>query len=258
MTAIDTNIDTNIRAGIGGNNPPEPTPFEAVRTRIDGLYLEANNWLDGAPVDTAELAAGVEKLEAAIKAAVKDAEDARKAEAKPFDDGKAEVQARYNLLIGETKTVKGTAILALEACKAALTPWRIKAQAEKDAAAAAARKQAEEKAAAALAARQVADLANLAAKAESDRLLAEAEEARKAANRAEKAATTKTGLRTTYRAVMIPDGLQAAARHIWANDQAALSSFVQSWADNTVRSFGANAEGLVIPGFEIQKVQEAR
>lgn len=249
---------SNPRSVPGGNNPPEPTPYEAAKAQIDDLYLEANNWLDGAPVDTAELAAGVEKLEADLKAAIKAADEARKVEAKVFDDGKAEVQSRYNLLIGDTKTVKGVAIRALEACKAALTPWRIKVQAEKDAAAAAARKDAEEKAAAALDARKQANLANLAEKEESDRLLAEAEAAQKSAARAEKATTTKTGLRVTYRAVMLPGGLQDAARHIWANDQAALSAFVQDWADTTVRSVGLNAEGLVIPGFEIQKVQEAR
>ena len=253
MNAIDTNAPM-----LGHNNPPEPTPYEAIKARIDDLYTEAQGWLDGAPVDSSSLAEGVEKLEAMLKAAIKDADEARKVENIPFDEGKAEVQGRYNSLIADTKTLKGTAIRALEACKAALTPWRIKVQDEKDAAAAALRKEADEKAAAAQAARQVVDIANMAAKEASDAQLAEAEKAQRIAKAAEKATTTKTGLRTTYRAVMLPDGLQAAARHIWTNDQDALSAFVQAWADNTVRSFGANAEGLVIPGFEIQKIQEAR
>ena len=253
--------DPNPRAVIGANNPPEPippqpTPFELVSSQINGLYDEAKGWLDGAPIDSADLAAGVEKLEEMLKAAIKAADEARKAENKPFDDGKAEVQARYNLLIGDTKTVKGTAIKALEACKSALTPWRLNVQAEKEAAAKAARAEAEAKAAAALAARQEVDFANLAAKEESDRLLAEAEAAAKAANRAEKATTTKTGLRTTYRAEITD--LQSLLRHMWVKDPEGLRGFAQGWATDAVRSAGSQAAAMTIPGVTIHEVKESR
>ena len=249
------NADINPRA-VAGHNQPPVTPFEVVKQRIDDLYLEATGWLDGAPVNTADLAAGVETLEGLLKAAIKDADEARKTEAKPFDDGKAEVQARYNLLIGDTKTVKGTAIRALDACKQALTPWRIEQQRIKDEAARKAREEAERKAAEALAAHRAADAANLAEKEAADALLAEAEEAQKVAKRAEKASTTKTGLRTTYSARIID--AQALAKHVWVNDLAGLTAFLQGWADAAVRGQGMNAKGMVIPGVEIIEHKEAR
>jgi hypothetical protein len=34
-------------AEIGHNNPPEPTPYEAVKVHLDDLLTEAANWADG-------------------------------------------------------------------------------------------------------------------------------------------------------------------------------------------------------------------
>ena len=50
-------------------------------------------------------------------------------ENEPFDL-KAEVQARYAPLIGNTKAVKGKTVLAADACKAALAPWLMAVEAE--------------------------------------------------------------------------------------------------------------------------------
>lgn len=252
-------IDPNPRAIMGANLPPsDRTPFDVVKDKLVDLHMEAKNWLDGAPVDTAELAAGVEKLEVDLKAAIKAANAERDTEYRPHNEAKTAIQSKYDPLIGGSKCDGGIGGSALSSCKAALTPWRIKVQAEKDAAAAAARKAADAKIAEAIAAHKAADASNLAETEAANALLEASAKAQRIAKAAEKATTTKTGLRTTYHAVMLAGGLQDAARHIWTNDQDALAAFVQSWADNTVRSFGANAEGLAIPGFEIVKQQESR
>ena len=44
-------------AEAGHNNPPEQTPFELVAGRINDLYTEAKNWLDGEPVTTGRVSA---------------------------------------------------------------------------------------------------------------------------------------------------------------------------------------------------------
>ena len=74
---------------IGHNNPP--TEFEVCKKTIQDLYEEAKLWLDGEPVETQEQADALNTLESRIREAAKDAEANRKKEAKPFDDGKAEV-----------------------------------------------------------------------------------------------------------------------------------------------------------------------
>ena len=93
------------------NNPPEPTPFEVSRDRIADLYAEAKNWCDGEPIDSEDKAAEVRKLLDMLGEEIRTADARRKTENEPFDAGKAEVQARYNTLIGDTKSVKGKAIL---------------------------------------------------------------------------------------------------------------------------------------------------
>lgn len=245
----------NPRAVIGANKPPQ-TPFEAVKARIEGLHLEASNFLDGEKIETAEMAQAVEKLETELKAAIKQAEEARKAEAKPFDDAKAEIQARYNELTGETKAVTGIAIRALDACKKALTPYRIKVQQEKDEAARKAREEADRIRQEAIEAHRKANEASLAEQERAAELLRQSEAAQKVANRAEKATTIKTGLRTTYSAEITD--LSALAKHVWVQDPDGLRGLMQGWADRTVASFGSNAGGLTIPGVTVKTHVEAR
>jgi len=63
----------NPRAVVGGNNPPEPMSFEAIAHRVEDLFGEAKLWLDGAVVDNADLAGGVNNLRNMLKAAGADA-----------------------------------------------------------------------------------------------------------------------------------------------------------------------------------------
>ena len=92
------------------------SPFEISKQAIEDLYEEAKQWLDGEPVSTEDQASALNTLQTRIREATKDAEKNRKEEAKPFDEGKAEVQARY-------KPILAKADEADSAVKAALKPY---------------------------------------------------------------------------------------------------------------------------------------
>lgn len=248
-----TTLETNPRAVIGDNNPPEPTPFELSRDEIDGLFMEATNWLDGEGVKSQADADAISRLLDMLRKAKSAADERRKIEAKPFDDGKAEVQARYNPLIQEKK---GKADLAMDACKKALTPWLAKLEAEKRAVAEAARKEAEEKAAAAQAAIRAANVIDLQARADAERLIEEAKKAEAAAKRAEndkahaKGGTRAIGLRSTYTPVLTD--AREAARHYWIERRPEMEAFFLELATADVR-----AGKKMIPGFRIDENREA-
>lgn len=237
-------------AGIGHNNPPEPTPFELSRDEFENLRIEAGNWLDGSVVSSEAEAEGVSKLLDMVRKAEKKADARRKEEAKPHDDAKAEIQARYNTLIGDTKAGKGIGPLISEACKRALTPWLQKLEDQKRAAAAEAQRIADEKAAAAREAMLTAQATDLKAREEAEAKLAEAQKAEAIAAKAAKqkahasGGTRAIGLRSTFRPVLT-DAV-AAARHYWQSDRAALEQFVQQLAERDVR-----AGKREIPGFEV-------
>lgn len=191
-------------ATIGHNQPP--SPFQLSETEIGDLFAEAQNWLDGSGVKTDADAIAVSKLLDMLRQAEKRADERRKEEAEPHDKAKAEIQARYGALIGNTKSVKGKAILAMECCKKALAPWLEAEEARKHAEAMAARKAADEAAERARAAFQATDVADLSGRAEAERLACEAKQAEATAKDADKDRAAARGgaravtLRTVYRA----------------------------------------------------------
>lgn len=230
---------TNL-ATIGHNNPPEPTPFEAVETRINDLYEEAKQWLDGEPVTTQQQADALNNLEGEIRKAAKDAEALRKAEVKPLDDAKAEVQARYNPLIGETKAVTGKTVKALDAVRAALKPYLLELDRLQREAAEKARKEAEEKQREAMQAMQQRDRSNLEEREQAEQLFAEAKELEKDATKLEAAKPQAkgnfraTGLRTVYRAEMT--SYREAAAWAYTNKREELTTFLNELAEKEVRA----------------------
>jgi hypothetical protein len=237
-------------ATIGHNNPPEPTPFEQSREEIDGLFLEASNWLDGEGVNSQEDADAVSKILDMIRQAVRRADERRIAENKPFDDGKAEVQARYNALIQDNKSGKGRAILAAETCKAALAPYLMKVEAEKRAKAEVARKEADAKAATALEAMRASRATDLAERERAEGLLREARAAEVAATRAENdKASAKGGaravtLRTRYRAE-VTDGREYA-RFVWSEQHGELLTFLEALAQRQVDAGRRTLPGVTV------------
>lgn len=241
-------------AEAGHNNPP--SPFEEIKQTIDDLYLEAKNFADGEPITTKGQAEAVSALIDGLRKAATKADDARKTENKPFDEGKAVVQEKYNRLIGKTKAVTGKAPLAIELCEEALKPWLLKleaAQAERERIAAEQAAQAALEAQEALAKRT--DSLEDAEKAEAAILHA------KAAGASHKAATKTranvkggeraVGLTKTYTPVMT-DGVEAA-RHYWKTDRTTVEAFFLGLAEKDVRA-GKRA----IPGFEINEGRKVR
>lgn len=232
-------LEANPRAVIGGNK----SPFELVKDTIEDLYGEAKQWLDGEPVTTKEQADALNTLESRVRAAAKEAEAKRKEEAKPFDDGKAEVQARY-------KPVQAKADSALDAIKAALKPYLIELDRQQREAAAAAKAEADRKMAEALEAVRQRDAANIESREAAEAAIKAAKDAEEAARKAEgqkahaKGEGRATGLRTVHRAV-IADQREAAA-WVWTDRNAELMVFVQDQADKAVRAGARSIRGFNI------------
>jgi chemotaxis protein histidine kinase CheA len=194
----------NAPATIGHNSA---SPFTIARDTVNDAIEESRAWCDGQPVTSKEQADGLANLLDLLRKAHKGADEARKAEAKPFDDGKAEVQSRYKPLLTDADR-------AIDAVKAALTAWQREEQRKADEAARAAREAAQAAQREAEAARRAADLANLAEREEAERKLAEAERLARAADKAEAApvgakgafAARRTSLVTIREPVALIDG----------------------------------------------------
>lgn len=241
-------MTTAAAPGIGHNRDP----FTEIKEEIESLYEDAKGWLDGEPVANQGQADGLNKLIGMIREAEKKADALRKDEVKPFDEGKAEVQARFAPLIGNTKSVKGKTVLALDAAKRALTPWLEKLDREKREAEAKARKEAEEAEAKAREAFRLSAVDDLAAREEAERLAEEARQkdiaARKAAN--EKAqAKGGAGRATSLRTYHTPDvtDYTAFARWCWKNRRPEMQAFLDEQAKQLVRDNPERAvDGMVV------------
>lgn len=245
-------------AGIGHNAPPA-TPYEVIKAKISDLYEEAKQWLDGEPVTTQGQADGINKLIGLIRDAKDEADELRKAEAKPYDDAKAEIQARYNLLIGDTKAVRGKTVLALEAAKKALTPW-LEAQ---DAIKREAERKAREEAEAAQKAAQEAmakarESADLEAREEAERLATAARNADIAARaahndkaKAKGGAGRATTLRSYYSAEVTDS--REFARYVWVSHKGEIEDFLYTFANRLV---DINHDRQ-IPGVKINEERKA-
>lgn len=236
-------------AGAGHNNPPL-TPFEACKLHIEDLLIEARNWCDGAKVENQGQADVVSRLIEDIRLAHKAADDARKVENVPFDQGKAEVQARYAPLISDTNAVKGKTVLADTALKAALKPFLDAEKARKLAIEQAAQLEAQRAAQAAADAMRAAEPDDLEAREAAEDLVETARLAEKAATRAgnDKAqahgGSKALGLKTFWRPEMVSPG--EALRHYAVERNAELKTFLQGLAEADVR------EGKrKIPGFNV-------
>lgn len=230
--------------------PKVDTEFEAIATRISDLFDEAKNWADGEPITTPEVAEAVTELFNGLHAAGNEAEALRKVRVKPLDDAKAEIQATFHPLIGDTKSGKGKVVLGKSALQTLLTAWRVE---QNRIAAAAAQKAREE--ADVLRAQAEAEIrassGNLAEREEAEETLALAKEAERFAARREKAATTGTGLRTVWVADLVEEG--AALDWAYGRDPAKFRELVQSMADEAVRG-GVR----VVPGFTVREDKVAR
>jgi len=229
-------------ATIGHNNPPQSI-YDAAYERMASLHELAESWLDGKP---AQSQAEVDELSALLdeaRKAKKEVDSARKEEAKPFDDGKAEVQARYNPLLKNADTIA-------DALKAAMAPFMAKMEAEKRAREEAARREAEEARRKADEAMREANRADLAAREQAEALADAAKRAEYAARAAVNDKAKATGgsravtLRIIYRAEVTD--LTAAARHYWPLAKAEFLAVVERLAAEDARAGKRDIPGVTI------------
>jgi hypothetical protein len=245
--------DMSALAEIGHNNPPEPSPYEAVTAHIEDLLAEAHNWADGTTVETQAQADEASRLIDDLRKAAKVADEKRVEEKKPLDEAIAEIQARWNVYIADPKTKHpGKVWKAIDALKACVKPFLDKLEAERRAAAEKARQEAEEAARRAAEAARAAASSDLAAQEEAEELVMAAEQAQAVAKRIEnskaqaRGGERALGLRKVYRAVMVDR--KAALIHYAATQPEALVTFLQGLADADVRR-----AIRTIPGFEVRE-----
>jgi len=242
-------IEADPRLAIGGNNPPEPTPFEAASEEIEDLFTEASNWLDGAGVQSQKDADAVSKLLDMARKAEKRADAARTEEKRPHDEAAKAVQAKYKPLLDRAKLVADT-------CKQALQPYLLRLEAEKRAQEEAARREAEEKQRIAQEAIRAAAAADIAKREKAEALLAEAKAAEAALAKATKdkahatGGTRAVGLRTVYEAVLTDE--TAFARYLWKTHRDEMVTYLRMQAARLVA-----AKFRDIPGVEVIERKEA-
>ena len=233
-----------------GHNLPPQTPFDKAAECIDLLHFEAANWLDGDAIETQGQADTVAKLLRDMQTAWKAADGVRKVEAAPFDEGKAEVQARYKPLLGRAKGVT-------DLCKRLTVPWLVKVNIDIAAKAETARREADEAAAKAAEAHGKAAPTDLAAIEEAERFLDDAKAAEAHAKHAarDKAQAKGGGKAVTLRSVWSGaiTNLTVCARHYWETDRAALEELIAEMVRRDVRA-GARD----IPGVEITEELKAQ
>ena len=241
-------------APIGDNGAPAVTSFEAIEEEIRTLHGEAKNWLDGEPIANGGQAEAVGKLRDMLRDAAGRAEKMRKEEAKPFDDGKAEVQGRYNPLIQKDR---GLTDLAIKACNSALAPWLKKIEDDQRAEAAAKMQAANEQAyQASRSAVEARDSCDLAKRETAEELLKSAKAALGDAKRADNAKPQVAGmkkaigLKSEWHPVLVDPA--AALAHYRKEQPALLKQWLFEQAQKDVRA-GARS----IPGFDVKEERVA-
>lgn len=217
-------------AANGHNHPPDPID-EALAPFGDDIS-EAENWLDGSPVENEGQMRAVDALIKNVKAAKKAVEGAEESAAKPiYDAWKAEKAKFAPTLTDLDRIVKGL-VSVVDVFKRKLAAE--KAEAERKA-----RAEAEAKMRAAQEAARAAEAGNIETQRAAALAQAEADEAARAAAITSK--DTVKGLRTVTRFEITDHKalLNYIARHVRED----LTAFVDEWARKHHKEF-PNADGL--------------
>lgn len=217
-------------AAIGHNMPPDP--IDTALAPYGGAISEAENWLDGAPVENEAQMQAVDALLRDIKAAKKAVTEAEESEAKPIYDQWKAVKARFAPTITDLDRIAKGLVAIVDGFKRRLAAE--KAEAERKA-----RAEAEAKMRAAAEAARAADAGNIEAQRAAASAQAEAEAAANAAALASK--DTVKGLRKVTR-YEITDH-RALLHWIAANRRDDLTAFIDDWARRHHREC-AGADGL--------------
>lgn len=203
----------------GHNNPPADAAFAL---HVDELFTLLSDTLAGGKVDSDEKDAAIDGLMDDFRKAGADADKARKAEAKPFDDGKKAVQAKW-------KPILDKADRGVTACKSALLNYRVEKQKAAEEAARKARQEAEDRERAAQEALRQSD--DLEARYDAERQLEAAKKLTAVANKIDRA---PTGLRS-YQIAEVTD-YPTLLKHVRANDPDALRAFLDEYARKALPS----------------------
>ena len=223
--------------GMGHNNPPDPID-EALAPYGDAIS-EAENWLDGSPVETEDQMKAVDAIIKEIRSAKSDLAKAKKSATAPLHDiWKAEI-ARW-------KPTEDDIERRLKGLAAVVDPFKRKLAEEKEAAKRAAYEEARRKEREAEEAARKANASDYEAATEAARLQAEAIEAKKAASAANK--DTVKGLHTVTRYAI--EDHRAALHWIAGNDRDAITAFI----DEYVRR---NHKSAQIDGVKVWQEKEA-
>ena len=214
------------------NQPPDP--IDEICAAYEASRSEAENWLDGAEVETEGQMKAVDALRKDMRAWRIELETGQKSATAPlYDTYKAEL-ARWKPTIDDAKRIEKCLVAAVDTFKRKLAAE--KAEAERKARAEADRKhrEAEE----AIRKANAADIEAQRAAAEAQR---EAEEAQRAAVAASK--DTVKGLRTVTR-YEITDH-KALLHWIAVNRRDDLTAFIEEWARKNHKEF-RSADGLAV------------
>lgn len=222
--------DLNPRAIIGGNAPPDP--IDEITQPFDTYRQEAENWLDGQPVETE----GQMKVVDALRKQMRDwriaLEGGQKAATAPLYEAYKAEGERWKPTIEDAKRIEKCLVSAVDAFKRKLAD-------EKAAAERAARAEAERKMREAQEAAARANAADLEAQREAALAQYEAERAARAAAAASK--DTVKGLRIVVHHEITDH--RALLNWIARNDRDAITAFIEEWARKNHKQNRA-ADGL--------------
>lgn len=228
----------NAAAKIGHNAPPDP--IDEALAPFGDTITEAENWLDGTPVETEGQMQAVDALIKGIKAAKKAVEAADESVTKPMYDAWKAEKARFKPTLDDLdRMVKGLV--------AAVDTFKRKLAAEKEAARKAAERAAWEATRAAEDAARAAGASDIEAQRAAAAKIAEAEAAQKVAMAANK--DTVKGLRTVTR-YEITDH-RALINYIALKHREDLTAFIEEWARKN------HKENATAPGLRVWQEREA-
>lgn len=201
---------------IGHNNPPDP--IDTALAPFGDAIEEAQNWLDGQPIENEEQLRATDELLKTIKTAIKELNAARDEATKPLHEAwKAEI-ARWKPTQDDLERISKGIVAAQDPFKRALAA---KKEAEKRAAWEAAEK-----------ARKAAEEAALSAKASDIEAQRDAAEKAALAQRAAEEASAKQkdkvkGMRTVH--LYEIEDHRAALHWIAQNDREAMTAFIEAY-----------------------------
>lgn len=203
-------------SNIGHNNPPDP--IDTALAPFGDAIEEAQNWLDGQPIENEEQLRATDELLKTIKTAIKELNAARDEATKPLHEAwKAEI-ARWKPTQDDLERISKGIVAAQDPFKRALAA---KKEAEKRAAWEAAEK-----------ARKAAEEAALSAKASDIEAQRDAAEKATLAQRAAEEASAKQkdkvkGMRTVH--LYEIEDHRAALHWIAQNDREAMTAFIEAY-----------------------------